>query len=356
MKERERENKRVQALLGKITLPETFWDEKRFERIEVTDRTSRTGSRTKSGLLTPPQSCSSDESDSSPRQKTSATSSRPSAPTLLTFSFSSPPSENVTRRWHAILGQIQLSLIAKEKALRHIKEEMELKLERAREVLKEEKEAMQRRKASRSTRPSTAAPTSSATSTNNSRRPLTSPQPPQTKQLALQSKPSQSTPTTAQLSKSPSPSIPQSASIPASAPTVATSSAIPPVRKQPMKGRRKRAQHANSLNSHHRDNYVPSRTPALPAHPSTSHSPLTSWPASAEAIANRKPSRYGAEFFGTADEYTCAWCDYDILFGDSSKAIKKRKKLLQVRKKSEERAASTVAGPSVPASSAEYVA
>ena len=109
------------------------------------------------------------------------------------------------------------------------------------------------------------------------------------------------------------------------------------------KGKKKRSAHANALNVHHRDNYVPSRAPA-PGQAAQDPPPrFMSWPASEEAIASAGPfaSTCGGGHYCSADEWLCLFCEYELFYGEESllyKAVRRRKNVLKVRKKAQDRA------------------
>lgn len=351
-KEKEKEKARMKLALGDVVLPVTFW--KVRSAVVNVKPNRRSGARVKSGLLTPPNSSTSDEADSPLRQSPDlSTWSSSYFPSSETFSFFYPASAVVLTRWTALLGQIQKVLIAKERALRFQKEEMELKLEKAREAVKdakEEKEAMQNRKSGDKNHSRTATARSPVSHRSGVLKVNDSPLPPSLS-------PSSSSP-----APTPKPRPVESMQVSSNLSPILTTTApslLPPLRKPPIKGRRKRAAYANSLNVHHRDNYVPSRAPVVPTHIQSTHAlngtdstlppPLTSWPASEEAIAaaasSRRKSTSSRAFFADSDEWLCAWCDYEIMFSaDISKAVKKRKKLLRIRKQAEERASRAANG------------
>ncbi|GAA5861465.1 hypothetical protein JCM3774_000256 [Rhodotorula dairenensis] len=121
--------------------------------------------------------------------------------------------------------------------------------------------------------------------------------------------------------------------------------AAPATRKAPpKKGKKKRSAHANALNVHHRDNYVPSRAPA-PGQAAHHEQPprFMSWPASEEAIASAGPyaSTCGGGHYCSSDEWLCLFCEYELFYGEESllyKAVRRRKNVLKVRKKAQDRA------------------
>ena len=125
------------------------------------------------------------------------------------------------------------------------------------------------------------------------------------------------------------------------------------------KGKKKRAAHANANNVHHRDNYVPSRVPARPQ-PTTKTAQAPSLglvdPASPFSVAAAPPAvahhpQLGLSplvpFFAGPEEWLCSFCEMRILYGSPaalSEAVRKRKGVLKVRKRAQERAAKAASG------------
>ncbi|KAK4052885.1 hypothetical protein OIO90_004161 [Microbotryomycetes sp. JL221] len=154
-------------------------------------------------------------------------------------------------------------------------------------------------------------------------------------------------------------------------PTIYTQEAPQPLcsNKKPntKKGKKKRSAHANALNVHHRNNYVPSRVPAVSTlSPSNLHGPTSSnrsnddgsalyWPASEQALSNDRYHGAGGgdlSWFSGPEEWMCSMCEYDLLFGDIHKVVKQRKRMLKVRKRAKQRASKATAGVIAGAASA----
>jgi hypothetical protein len=103
------------------------------------------------------------------------------------------------------------------------------------------------------------------------------------------------------------------------------------------KGKNKRSARANANNVHHRDNYVPSRLPAAAA----------SQPANNGQVSDGLSTELSTAFQAGRDEYLCAFCEYELFFGEESlfaKCIRRRKRVLKVRKRAQERARKGVGG------------
>ncbi|ORY80214.1 hypothetical protein BCR35DRAFT_304389 [Leucosporidium creatinivorum] len=318
-KDREREKARIKELLGggKLRLID-LWDpegkEESTAAIERANRRRRLAAvDLKSGYPTPPSS---------------SDGHRPSIPlTLDSFDFLEPPPPTVGARWRALNDQIERFRLAKERAAKAREEERERRKE------KEQEAAAQ-------------AQAEDASQANASKAP---PPPPAVKRnsSAAVRPPVNPTSTNALNDRSPN--------VPIVSPTTYTNEPpVPPAPpRKPKKGKKKRSAHANALNVHHRDNYVPSRIPTSSTHHHNSSlhhdgsttPPLTSWPASEEAIAAAGGSRPNTSYFAGPDEWLCAFCDYDLFFGpDPRKAIKKRKDVLKVRRKARERASKAAGG------------
>jgi hypothetical protein len=123
----------------------------------------------------------------------------------------------------------------------------------------------------------------------------------------------------------------------------------------PRKGKKKRSAYANANNAHHRDNYVPSRQPRVGGAPSPALDP--DFPSLGLVAADNPFSTSGhhpqlgftnlVPFFAGAEEWLCAWCESDLLFGDSAafaKCLKKRANVLKIRKRAQKRAARAASG------------
>ncbi|GAA5917092.1 hypothetical protein JCM6882_009494 [Rhodosporidiobolus microsporus] len=308
-----------------------------------------------SAYPTPPGSSDEGENEADP---SSAMHWTAGLPELDLFKFVEHPSPILEGRWTALNDQKERLKAAKERAAKAREEEKERRRE------KEEKERAEAAAAAAETAPPAAAtpPTSAATAKRTATRSAAPP-------------PSQPPPATPASAPAPVPLRP-SASAPAPAPTPAAAAAAaptpppppPPIAKPKKKGRKKRSAHANAHNMHHRDNYIPSR---LPSQTNTSQGPhgqhgdgsstplLTSWPASDEAIAAAGPYAStcgGGHFFDPTEEILCLFCDYELFYGEESlllKAVKKRNKRLEVRKKARDRATKATQGaaPAAPAPS-----
>lgn len=297
-----------------INLP-NFWDPNGTLAAEARARRRR-GSEIHSGYVTPP--ASSDDGTGSPSPGRRVLPS--TLPTIDTFEFSSSAPVTLQTRWQALQEQIIRLQIAKNRALKAREEEKKRRLEKEIELAKEAAAEAKNLKKS----PITTKRTSLATSSV---------------QLVLAN-------TTTTTATNLSPSL-----------STNDLTLSPPTRKVPLKGKKKRSAHANANNSHHINNFVPSRAPVT-SHHSSSYTdsmppPLTSWPASEEAIAAaeaagvRVRDRSNGSFFAGADEWLCARCDYEIFYGEESslaRMIKQRKKVLKVRRKAKERAAKAANG------------
>lgn len=136
----------------------------------------------------------------------------------------------------------------------------------------------------------------------------------------------------------------------------------PPPRKG---GKKKRAAHANANNVHHRDNYVPSRpvrssTAATSTRQTNTAVPMLRPGASLDLVDPNSPFYVsGPEshpqlgnsgltpFFAGMEEWLCTFCEAKILYGSTSNVsemVRKRKGVLKVRKRAQERAAKAASG------------
>lgn len=330
-KDREREKARIKELLGggKLRLIDLWDPEGKEESIAAIERANRrrrlAAADAKSTYPTPPSSSDGDRP--------------PVPPTLDSFNFVEPPPPTVGARWTALNDQIARFRLAKERAAKAREEERERRREKEQEAvaLAQSEDA--------STAKAPPPPPAGKRNSSAAIRPPVNP-----------------TPSNALSDRSPN--------VPIVSPTTYTNEPpVPPAPpRKPKKGKKKRSAHANALNVHHRDNYVPSRIPASSNHHSNSSlhhdgsttPPLTSWPASEEAIAAAGGSRPDTSYFAGQDEWLCAFCDYDLHFGpDPKKAIKKRKDILKVRRKARERASKAAGGaaagvpPAAPPAAAE---
>lgn len=325
-KEREKENARMKAALGGATIQLAhLWDptglEARRQRAIATVKPAWTGAHVKSGYLTPPASASSEECDSPRAPRVTSRPVPDPAFSIDEFVFAFPSSATIVLRWERLQQELERVRLAKIRASTAWKEEKQARKWKEEEAVKSLEEA---RKAS----------------TDGKKSALPPPRPPcdsiHTGVHTCDAVCDSALPPLPPLHDRNNPSN------------------GPPPRKG--KGRRKRSALANAGNSHHRDNYVPSRTPSAPAQhqaysPNASSSPpaLTSWPASPEALlaAGRDP-----KFFAGDDEWLCSFCEYKIWFSEDpsclSLAKKQRRKVLKVRKRAQERAARTTYGPAAP--------
>ncbi|GAA5826893.1 hypothetical protein JCM11251_002145 [Rhodosporidiobolus azoricus] len=339
-REREKEKERIKKLFAHVKVPDLFDPEgaanpppgvvSRAIKADLARRKAegRSPSPKKgddsSAYPTPPGSSDGGEGENDPAYATHWTAGLPE---LDLFRFIEHPSPVLEGRWTALNEQKEWLKAAKERAAKAREEERERRRE------KEEKE--------RAEAAAVAAETAPPPATANG----TPPTPAAT--------PKRNTPRTA----APPPSQPPAAASPAPHPPVAAvpPSPLPPAPKLKKKGRKKRSAHANAHNMHHRDNYVPSRLPSAASqqqqHGDGSSTPLlTSWPASEEAIAAAGPYAStcgGGHFFDPTEEILCLFCDYELFYGEESlllKAVKKRNKRLEVRKKARDRATKATQG------------
>ncbi|KIL65620.1 hypothetical protein M378DRAFT_76773 [Amanita muscaria Koide BX008] len=136
--------------------------------------------------------------------------------------------------------------------------------------------------------------------------------------------------------------------------------------------KKKRSALANESNPHHLRNYVPSRlAPSSSYNASHTHSPQQqqqqqSWVSplpvrflSAEIPPRRRRREKNGEpivqpttqvsLMDPADEWICAFCEYDLFYGDDvrfRRAVRNRKKILKRRRRARERAAAAASGRS----------
>ncbi|KAL8293773.1 hypothetical protein RQP46_000474 [Phenoliferia psychrophenolica] len=360
-KDREREKERIKQLLGgdKLKLL-NLWDPLGHEAAAA-KALRRRGAEIKSGYLTPPASSEDGDSHVRSLDRQSARSSDPHTPppsiVLDEFAFAEPAPLLVATRWKSLLDQIESLKVAKERAAKAREEEAERKKEKERDAPKEPEpeqpevaDAAGASKAKSAVRraPGQTAPTGKTLTAT---------------ELARQRREQASRNVTANVALHPGvePINDRSSFGPPSTTTTSTTTVepMPLSRKPPLKkGRKKRSAHANANNVHHRDNFVPSRVPGANSssshaqtqhHDSPSTPPLTSWPASQEAIA-AAGSRGGHDpsYFAGQDEWLCMFCEYEIFYGEESllsKAIRNRKKILKIRQKARDRASKAANGP-----------
>lgn len=134
--------------------------------------------------------------------------------------------------------------------------------------------------------------------------------------------------------------------------------------------KKKRSALANASNPHHLRNYVPSRLPHSDYHSSNNGlssqannpnmqnypSPLPLRFLSADIPPRRRGKKAspsgtaaGPQLTNPAEEWICAFCEYDLFYGDDAeyrRSIKSRKKILKRRKRAREKAAKAASGNS----------
>ena len=234
---------------------------------------------------------------------------------LERFSFQGPSLPVIAERWQALQAQIEYLRTAKERAA----EAEQLEKERRHEHAKQVQADLDRKAAQADAAAAAAEPPS----------PPPPPAPPSTNQL-----PPPTMGTVSPVVHTQEPPCPPSAGP-----------------KPKSKKGKKRSAHANANNPHFKSNYIPSRMPAAAAQSHhDSAQALTSWPASEEAIASGRAAGTGARraagYFAGSEEWLCAFCDYEIFWGEEShlvKATKRRQKVLEVRRKSKKKAAKLTA-------------
>ena len=282
------------------------------------------------------------------------------------FTFAERPPSVVELRWTAVNDQKERLKAAKERAARAREEE-----ERRRHE-KEEKLARAEAAGAALAPPppppaALPAPTSTQAPASGKRTPAPAPRPvaaPAPAPAPAPAAPSSSTPAPA-ASAAASPPLAPLPDVALPSPPAGSSLPPTPSRKPTAKkGRKKRSAHANALNVHHRDNYVPSRLPSHTpstngvAHDANGTPYLTSWPASDEALASAGPyaSTCGAGHFCGPDEWLCLFCEYELFYGEEPllyRAVRKRHNVLKVRKKAKDRATkATQGGGSAPTAGA----
>lgn len=329
-REREREKERIQQKLGGPNLRLIdLWDpEGREESIAAIRRSQKRRTQ---------------ELVAKMAQDGSETGMK-SFPTADTFEFVENPSPVIASRWKVLNLSINRFRIAKAKAAQAREEERERR---------KEKEAAAAAEAAATPAPTedhttcnhdSHAHDSAVTSTGASK--VLTPTVPRRDAAASASTTSKPP---AAPTDSPGPAT-ANLSPPIHNPDSASPTPPPAVKKPIKKGKKKRSAHANALNVHHRDNYVPSRMPSSNSHrdsKDTHDGPLalTSWPASEEAIARAGGARPDLSYYTGSDEWLCAFCEYDLFFGpDPAKSARRRKRVLKVRKKARERASKATGG------------
>ncbi|KAF8605816.1 hypothetical protein BDV93DRAFT_521180 [Ceratobasidium sp. AG-I] len=130
-----------------------------------------------------------------------------------------------------------------------------------------------------------------------------------------------------------------------------------PIQKSNKTKKKKRSALANASNPHHLRNYVPSRMPHNPVHPSTLSTSTTGafGPMALKFLsASLPPRRKGNKSTGTESilvqpdsEWICPLCEYSLFYGDEAgmrKAVRNRRKVLRRRREARERAAAAASG------------
>lgn len=131
----------------------------------------------------------------------------------------------------------------------------------------------------------------------------------------------------------------------------------------PKKGKKKRSAYANANNVHHRQNYVPSRLPASSGGAKRGDEEGQNGPPGGSLDLPLPHSNESDVFNFGPDDWMCTFCEYELWYGSKPQlinGIKKRKKLLKVRQKAQDRAKGTIEGtnkkkavpPAAPAPSA----
>ncbi|BGP44751.1 hypothetical protein JCM10450v2_000565 [Rhodotorula kratochvilovae] len=340
-KEREKEKERIRKLFAHVRLPDLFDPQGTANPPpSVVTRAIKADldRRRKDGM--PP-------GDDDDVRAASLVHATPRALDLFVFSERPPPV--IESRWNAVNDQKERLRAAKERAARAREEEERRRRE------KEEKERVEAAVAAEDPPAPPAAPTVAPVPTAHAparRTPSATPRPAAALPApAPAPAPLPPAPVAAPASLPPAP--PPSAALPAPpAPPLPPTPTRKPAAK---KGRKKRAAHANALNVHHRDNYIPSRLPSHTpsangvAHDANGTPYLTSWPASEEALASAGPyaSTCGGGHFCGPDEWLCLFCEYELFYGEEPllyKAIRKRHNILKVRKKAKDRATKATQG------------
>lgn len=294
------------------------------------------------GLPTPP---SSDDGNS----VVPATSSMPM---LDTFTFECTPPASLLVRWKTLCTQVRAVRLAREKD--RIEREQELLLEQKRKIEAEQQQRKEQDQAAKQPPPppSAARPTKTPASPQKGAKapptPSATPVRPKTvapKPVVSPAPVSKSADPVAKPATVPAPAPPSSAPPVAAKPATAktTSSPEPPATpvapavKDAKKGKKKkRSALANANNVHHRDNYIPSRLPSQDSAPADEASG-----SSAPHVHPHAPHPNGSSFFAGTDEWLCAFCEYEIFYGEPSLlalATRRRKKVLRIRRKAQARA------------------
>lgn len=359
-KEREKEKERIRTLFGQIRLPD-LWDPQgtanpspgfvtRSIKADLERKRRAIKDAGPTGLSAPPGTDGPATDERLPDLFLDA-----SPPQLDLFTFFERPPEIIESRWTALNDQKIRLKAAKERAAKAREEE---------DRRRKEKEARDAR--DEDAPPLADAPVVGSAPTAPLAQPLTSsavdpipaPAPPDTTGASLSGAPaaaSRPKQNRAQSSSDlpdvkagpggppPSAPLPPTPKVAPAAPALTPPTAPTTRKTSTKKGKKKRSAHANALNVHHRDNYVPSRAPAPGQAAQDSPPRFMSWPASEEAIASAGPfaSTCGGGHYCSADEWLCLFCEYELFYGEESllyKAVRRRKNVLKVRKKAQDRA------------------
>lgn len=123
--------------------------------------------------------------------------------------------------------------------------------------------------------------------------------------------------------------------------------------------KKKRSALANASNPHHLRNYVPSRLPHSGPIDGSLASANNIWPVPVRFLSAEIPSKGPrsnrkavastplSQIMQPAEEWICAFCEYDLYYGDEvayRKAVRSRKKILKRRRRAAERAAAAASG------------
>ncbi|GAA6058536.1 hypothetical protein JCM10212_006975 [Sporobolomyces blumeae] len=374
-KEREKEKERIRKLFGGVQLP-NLWDPEEKEnplpqvvtrliarevaqwtRSHKVSATAKVGGgagqqgKESSGYPTPPASSDEGESDDG---RLPASGDTLGTLNLAEFRFHADAPELVQKRWVHLQDQKERLKAAKERAAKARDQE------KARRKEKAERERVEKEKKAAAAAAAPAPPTPAATPRRAASASLPTAGPTSSSPRYSRSTHPSASPSDAPLAPPPASALPPPPNAATSAPTPTHDA---PRRAPLKKGRKKRSAHANAQNVHHRDNYVPSRLPfaspplhpsasspfyASPSDPSQAHGP-TSWPASDEATAAAGPYAHtcGGGHFCGPDEWLCLFCEYEVFYGEPSallRAVRKRKGVLKVRRKAQERATKATSG------------
>ncbi|GAA5980749.1 hypothetical protein JCM10908_001763 [Rhodotorula pacifica] len=361
-KEREKEKERVRNLFGQIRLPD-LWDPQGtsnpspgFVTRSIKADLDRKRRSVKEAPPAEPYPTPPDSADGTAvEEPTSHSFLDASPPQLDLFTFFERPPDAIESRWTALNDQKVRLKAAKERAAKAREEEERRRKEKeARDARDEDAPPLADAPVPEGAPSTTLAPPF----TNGAAAPMRVPPPhaaatafsnPSAGPRSKQARPQASADTPPAPASGPGgpppaaplPPTPAPASTPAPSPLPPATAT--PRKAPPKKGKKKRSAHANALNVHHRDNYVPSRAPA-PGQAAQEPPPrFMSWPASEEAIASAGPfaSTCGGGHYCSPDEWLCLFCEYELFYGEESllyKAVRRRKNVLKVRKKAQDRA------------------